>query len=93
MKFTSYGNNFVIVDEVSAPVLSESEKQDFAYRATDTCFGVGSDNLLVIQSCREDVLASINRTHQYWSTPPHPAGADFIFRMFEPDGSEGAMLR
>ena len=30
LKYTSYGNNFVIVDETQEPILTEAEKSEFA---------------------------------------------------------------
>ena len=59
-KYTSYGNNFVILDETQKSVLTESEKTRFAYQATNINFGVGSDNFLVIQPFRPDILEEIN---------------------------------
>ena len=91
-KYTSYGNNFVLVDESKGQVLSESEKSDFSYQATNTCFGIGSDNLIVIQPCRPETLASINRSSHYWDDIPDSTSADFIFRMFEPSGEEALFL-
>ena len=49
-KMSVNGNNFVILDETQQPVLSERQKSEFAYFATDTNFGVGCDNLLVVQA-------------------------------------------
>lgn len=88
VKYTSYGNNFVIVDETQQAILTESEKTRFAYHATNTNFGVGADNFLVVQPCTADVLAKINTDRRYWTTPPDSRSADFIFRMFESDGTE-----
>ena len=88
VKYTSYGNNFVIVDETETPVFSENEKVRFASLATNSYFGVGSDNFLVIQRCSKEVLGKINQTHRYWPGIPESIEADFIFRMFEPDGTE-----
>lgn len=88
MKYTSCGNNFVIVDEIQKPVLTESEKNQFAYHATNINFGVGADNFLVIQPCTGTVLEAINSNRNYWIRMPDPNNADFIFRMFEPDGTE-----
>ena len=88
VKYTSYGNNFVIVDETQTPALSEFEKSRFAYQATNIHYGVGSDNFLVIQPCTPEALKAINREHHYWVKPPDAVKADFIFRMFEPDGEE-----
>ncbi len=87
-KYTFCGNNFVLVDETKTPLFSEIEKATFANLATNTYFGVGSDNFLVIQKCNSQVLSEINQTHGYWSKTPQLNSADFIFRMFEPDGTE-----
>ena len=87
-KYTSYGNNFVIVDETNNSMLQECEKSTFAYQATNTHFGVGSDNFLVIQPRSKDVLEKINNTRHYWSDLTDIKSADFVFRMFEPDGVE-----
>jgi diaminopimelate epimerase len=88
VKYTSYGNNFVIVDETQTASLSESNKSGFAYQATNINFGVGSDNLLIVQSCTRQTLEAVNAERNYWQTLPDWASADFIFRMFEPDGTE-----
>lgn len=88
VKYTSCGNNFVIIDETRKEVLSEEDKSKFAYQATNTCFGIGCDNLLVVQRCTDGVLSAINQTRKYWGTPPDSSGADFVFRMFEPNGDE-----
>jgi len=88
VKLTSCGNNFVIVDETAGSILSEQEKSEFALLATSTSFGVGCDNLLIIQPCTEAVLEEIRVSRGYWSDLPDIQGADFLFRMFEPDGSE-----
>jgi diaminopimelate epimerase len=68
--------------------LSEEAKSQFAFYATNISYGVGSDNFLVIQKCSGKVLADIGRDRGYWRTVPDSAGADYIFRMFEPDGTE-----
>jgi diaminopimelate epimerase len=88
VKYTSYGNNFVIVDELGPSVLSESEKSSFAYQATDVCYGVGSDNFLVLQRSRQERFREINTFRNYWDKLPDAECADYVFRMFEPDGSE-----
>ncbi len=88
VKHTCFGNNFVIVDETRNPVLSEPEKQRFAYMATNQNFGIGSDNFLVVQACTPEVLSAINEHHHYWEKAPNADGARYIFRMFEPDGTE-----
>ena len=51
------GNNFVFLDECAGPILTESEKSRFAYLAVDGYFGIGSDNLILIQpNTARDVL-------------------------------------
>ena len=88
VKYTSYGNNFVIVDETQGNVLNETQKSAFAFQATNTQFGIGCDNLLVVQRCEQATLNEINREHDYWETPPDASIADYVFRMFEPNGDE-----
>jgi diaminopimelate epimerase len=88
LKYTSYGNNFVIVDEIRKPVLTETEKSKFAFEATDINYGVGSDNFILIQPCSQEILTEINENRHYWDNAPDSGTADYIFRMFEPNGVE-----
>jgi diaminopimelate epimerase len=88
VKYTSCGNNFVIVDETEYSQLTETDMSRFAFQATNTSFGVGCDNLLVIQRCTAQVLTSIADARSYWHSPPNADQADYLFRMFEPDGEE-----
>ncbi|MDJ0783468.1 MAG: hypothetical protein QNJ22_15940 [Desulfosarcinaceae bacterium] len=88
VKYTSCGNNFVILDETKGERLSEEDKPKFAYNATNQNFGVGCDNFLVVQACTEEALTKINAAHGYWDEIPNPSSADFVFRMFESDGTE-----
>jgi diaminopimelate epimerase len=88
VKYTSCGNSFVIVDETELNFLSEEDMSRFAFQATNISFGVGCDNLLVIQRCNESSLQSINRSRSYWMQPPQEEQAEFVFRMFEPSGEE-----
>ncbi|MCB1739333.1 MAG: diaminopimelate epimerase, partial [Gammaproteobacteria bacterium] len=88
VKYTSFGNNFVILDELGGELLSEEEKSQFAHQATNTCFGIGCDNLLVVQRSDRSTLERIAAGHPHWSSRPSSRQADVIFRMFEPDGSE-----
>jgi diaminopimelate epimerase len=74
MKYTSFGNTFIIVDETLTPLRDDEERAGFARWVLNGDFGVGgTDNVL------------------YLSRPPdgpsEPAG-DFVFRIFEQDGSE-----
>ncbi|MFT6926713.1 MAG: diaminopimelate epimerase [Psychromonas sp.] len=88
VKYTSCGNSFVIIDETDQSVLSEDDMSRFAFQATNISFGVGCDNLLVIQRCNESTLQSITQSRPYWVQPPLAEKAEFLFRMFEPSGEE-----
>ena len=87
-KITSYGNNFVMVDETQGPQIPEEEKSQFACQATNVNFGIGADGVLYIQPCRRDLLAEINDIRGYWDQLPVYPQVDIMFRIFEPDGSE-----
>ncbi len=87
-KFSSYGNNFIIVDEISGQYIPESAKNDFAKNVTDINFGIGADGFIVIQHCNSKVLSEINGTRSYWDFAHPQVKGDYIFRMFEPDGTE-----
>ncbi|MCH9670300.1 MAG: diaminopimelate epimerase [Gammaproteobacteria bacterium] len=87
-KYTSCGNNFVIVDELDGDVVTESEWTAVAFSATNPYFGIGSDNLLVIQRASEAKLREINEERHYWEDIPSLPNDCLIFRMFEPDGEE-----
>lgn len=87
-KYVLCGNKFAIVDEVEGPILNEAEKSRFAYSATDPYFGVSSDNLLIIQPYRKEILEEINAYRHYWDDLPPLVEPQLIFRMFEPDGTE-----
>ncbi len=87
VKSNCYGNNFLIYDGTGEGVLEEAQFPEFARQVTDPQFGVGADNFLVIQNCNTDELMSINSVHGYWEKIPE-CNADYLFRMFEPDGSE-----
>jgi len=87
-KFTSYGNNFVIVDETRGHQLTEEEKSSFACHATNVNFGIGADGVLFLQPFRPDIMAKINDNRCYWKTPPVYPHVDIMFRLFEPNGVE-----
>lgn len=90
IKCTAYGNNFVVLDEIQAQLLSEPEKLHFAYQATNMYFGIGSDSFLVIQPYKPKILREINNIHHYWDNIPDSLNADYIFRIFEKTGAESS---
>ena len=87
-KMSVNGNNFVILDETNHTILNESQKSEFAYYATNTNFGVGCDNMLVIQRFNREVMSAINDERSYWQQLPNDKLSNYIFRMFEPNGEE-----
>lgn len=87
VKASCFGNNFLIYDGTDEGILEEIHFPDFARQVTDPQFGIGADNFLVIQNCGPEELAAINSAHGYWKKIP-VCKADYLFRMFEPDGQE-----
>ncbi|MCP4491419.1 MAG: diaminopimelate epimerase [Gammaproteobacteria bacterium] len=87
IKSSCFGNSFLIYDGTDEGNLEEAHFSEFARQATDPQFGIGADNFLVVQNCSADQLQDINRVHGYWKNIPEN-NADYIFRMFEPDGQE-----
>jgi len=87
VKSSCFGNNFLIYDGTDKRTLEEVHFPEFARQVTDPQFGIGADNFLVIQNCNAEELQAINNVHGYWKKIPEPS-ADYVFRMFEPDGQE-----
>lgn len=87
VKANCFGNSFVIVDEREDNRLDEAGYRRFAGIATDVNFGVGADNLLVIQRNQPQVWERIRTGTTYFSEAP-ACDAEYLFRMFEPDGAE-----
>ena len=87
VKASCFGNNFLIYDGTEESPLEEADFPEFARQVTDPQFGIGADNFVVIQNCTADELRAINSVHGYWKKTPSPS-ADYVFRMFEPDGEE-----
>ena len=88
VKYTSCGNSFVIVDELLETHLDETSRARLAWQAVNPYFGVGCDNLIVLQRSTDRNLADINEAHGYWDSPPSAELAEVLFRMFEPNGDE-----
>jgi len=87
VKSSCFGNNFLIYDGTDEGILEEFHFSEFARQVTDPQFGIGADNFLVIQNCYAEELQAINKLHGYWKKIPKLT-ADYVFRMFEPDGQE-----
>ncbi len=87
VKSNCFGNSFLIYDGTDDEILEETLFAEFARQVTDPQFGIGADNFLVIQDCNTGNLEAINDINGYWKKLPK-LRADYIFRMFEPDGQE-----
>lgn len=69
VKYTSFGNTFIIIDETLTPLADDVQRAAFARWALNGDFGIGgTDNVLYLSKAE--------------------VGADFVFRIFEHDGSE-----
>ena len=88
VKYTSCGNSFVIIDEMDETRLDEAGRARLAWQAVNQYFGVGCDNLIVLQRCTSENLEAINTARGYWDSPPAADEAELLFRMFEPNGDE-----
>lgn len=88
VKYTSCGNSFVIIDEIDETRLDEHARARLAWQAVNQYFGVGCDNLIVLQRCTAENLQAINEARGYWDCPPRADEAELLFRMFEPNGDE-----
>jgi len=87
VKSSCFGNNFLIYDGTDEGILEEIHFPEFGRQITDPQFGIGADNFIVVQNCDAGELQAINDFHGYWKKIPD-ASADYVFRMFEPDGQE-----
>lgn len=88
-KYTTYGNNFIIVDELNDQFLGEEEKSQFAISATDLYSGIGADNVVYLQNFNTKNIAEFEyKTGHKLQLPHLTKKPDYIIRFFEPDGSE-----
>jgi len=84
-KYTSFGNNFLIIDETANPLPGDSERASLARWLLDGAFGLGgTDNVLYLTRLdRNTAAGSVVATEN-----PATGAADFEFRIFEHDGAE-----
>lgn len=88
VKYSLNGNSFVLLDETEGPILTESEKSEFSDTATNSYFGIGADNFIIVQRYSDENIQNISTYRNYWKNIPICGESDFIFRMFEPNGKE-----
>jgi diaminopimelate epimerase len=92
-KYTGHGNSFIVIDELNGPLVNEVHKADIAERLLDSGFGIGADNVIYLQRADVAVLQEIAAVQGYWDHVPADklqgdSGANVVFRLFEPEGSE-----
>ena len=76
-KYTSFGNTFLIVNEAKNPLPDDEHRAAFARWALNRDFGIGgADNVLYLRRADSTERSADGRR------------ADFVFRIFEVDGSE-----
>lgn len=72
MKYTSFGNTFIIVDETATPLEDDQHRAEYARWVLNGDFGIGgTDNVLYLRAVEE-----------------LDDEGDYAFRIFEQDGSE-----
>jgi diaminopimelate epimerase len=90
-KYSAYGNILIFVDEVSGTQLKEQEKSAFATAATDEHFGIGADDVIILQKYSPELIKAIGDCKRYWKGYPQFSSAsepDYVLRVLEPDGQE-----
>lgn len=90
-KYSAYGNILIFVDEVSGKQLEESEKTAFAHAGTNKHYGIGADDLIILQKYSPELMKDINTSRRYWKRYPQfdgEPGPDYVLRVLEPDGQE-----
>lgn len=76
-KYTSFGNTFLIVNETENPLMDDEHRAAFARWALNRDFGIGgADNVLYLRAADSTDRAADGQP------------TDFVFRIFEHDGSE-----
>ncbi|MCP4021588.1 MAG: hypothetical protein GY729_07085 [Desulfobacteraceae bacterium] len=84
-KYHHYGNSFIILDETYEIQVPENHKQQFTKQILNTDIGLGADGLISLCSpLSHDIQINGAVADLIEET-------DFIFRHFEPDGSESLM--
>ncbi|HEX6136578.1 MAG TPA: diaminopimelate epimerase [Casimicrobiaceae bacterium] len=84
-KMEGLGNDFVVVDATRTPF---ALRPDEIRRLADRRFGVGCDQVLVVEPAHESDGASASHSGVRARDGPAPERADFRYRIFNADGGE-----
>ncbi|MDQ1611581.1 MAG: diaminopimelate epimerase [Pyrinomonadaceae bacterium] len=82
VKFHGYGNDYIVCEAGELARVAESDVPEFVRRVCDRHYGVGGDGVATLEPA--------SATGESAATAGDPA-ADFVLRIFNPDGSEAAM--
>jgi len=84
-KYHNFGNSFIILDETRRILIGEEKKDHFAKKILSPDTGIGADGLVFLS------IPGLQR-NSVPSSDKGPVNAiDFVFRHFEPDGTESLM--
>ncbi|HEY0097897.1 MAG TPA: diaminopimelate epimerase [Pyrinomonadaceae bacterium] len=79
VKFHGYGNDYIVCE--ARELAGVGDVPEFVRRACDRHYGVGADGIATLGRCDADAGVDVDGG----------AAADFVLRIFNPDGSEAAM--
>ncbi|MCP4370675.1 MAG: hypothetical protein GY797_21565 [Deltaproteobacteria bacterium] len=80
-KYHNFGNSFIVLDETRQTLVDESLKGEYSANILNADTGIGADGLIVLSN-----------PYDFRQTPlPTGEKVDYVFRHFEPDGSESFM--
>ncbi|HEX8422565.1 MAG TPA: diaminopimelate epimerase [Pyrinomonadaceae bacterium] len=90
VKFHGYGNDYIVCE--AAELAGVGDVAEFVRRACDRHYGVGADGIATLERC--DGGRSVDGGDGVAGDGAESGGgeaADFVLRIFNPDGSEAAM--
>jgi diaminopimelate epimerase len=90
-KYSAYGNILIFIDEVLGTQLKEQEQSAFAAAVTDEHFGIGADDVIILQKYSPELIKAIGDCKRYWKGYPQfdcASDPDYVLRVIEPDGQE-----
>jgi diaminopimelate epimerase len=79
VKFHGYGNDYIVCEAGELAGVAAGDVPEFVRRACDRHYGVGGDGVATLERAADDGAAGGS------------GAADFVLRIFNPDGSEAAM--
>jgi diaminopimelate epimerase len=87
VKFHGYGNDYIVCEAGELASVAAGDVPQFVRRACDRHYGVGGDGVATLEAADNGGTALSSGT----ASDGGGAAADFVLRIFNPDGSEAAM--